>query len=325
MPKEKVLLCHYTSFRIGGPAALFYAAKTVAELGEAAVEARARKLPLFVLGGGTNLLVGDRGFSGFVVKPAMAEIEVRGTEIHAEAGALMSDILRDASEHGLSGLEWAGGLPGTVGGAIRGNAGAFQGEIKDSVKEVESLEIGNPHPKVRRRTNADCRFGYRSSVFKERGGEEIVTAAVLQLQKGDKDEIRARTQEKIRYRKERHPMEYPNVGSIFKNVPLTQIHAEGTREYAESLRTSVCGLRGFSFPVKMDPFPIVPTAALIAATNLKGVSTGGAMVSPKHPNFIVNVLNATASDVKALIEFVGGAVKEKFSILLEEEVMYVGN
>jgi UDP-N-acetylmuramate dehydrogenase len=221
----------------------------------------------------------------------------------------MEDALEFAMRKGLSGLEWAGGLPGTLGGAIRGNAGAFGGEIKDAVAEVTSLDIFGRTPKVLTRKAGDCRFDYRTSIFKEKSGTEVVLSAVLKLKQGDRKAIRGAVEEKVAYRSVRHPMEYPNIGSIFKNVDWCKVPHKHRNELSKI--------------VKLDPFPVVPAAYLIAQAGLKGVAYGGAEISPKHPNFIVNVLEAKASEVKQLIKLVKMKVNEQFGVTLEEEVMYV--
>jgi len=329
MFRNNILLSNYSSYKIGGPAKYFYQAKTAEDLIAAlkrwqAVEEREcidtcrshRVLPnhahIFILGGGTNLIFNDPGFPGLVLQPSLLKLELTKDGIKAEAGVLMSDLLNFAADNSLSGLEWAGGLPGTLGGAIRGNAGAFGGEIKDCIQEVVSLKISGPQSGIIRRSNQECRFGYRNSIFKERDGEEIIISAQLVLKQGDKHKIFQAMEEKIQYRKEKHPMEYPNVGSIFKNVALAQINGKA-RSLLEKLDPQ--------FPVKDDPFPVVPTAYLIAQAGLKGLSYGGARVSEKHPNFIVNFNNAKASDVKKLIGLVKTKVKDKFNIQLEEEVI----
>jgi UDP-N-acetylmuramate dehydrogenase len=307
--KKDISLARYSSYRIGGTAQYFCEPKSVSELQIAVAKARAEHVPIFVLGGGTNLVISDHGFRGVVIKPAFQGLKALRGEIRVGAGVRMADLLQCAAEEGLSGLEWAGGLPGSVGGAVRGNAGAFGGEIKDVVASVESLYIKGVHPKLVTRIAPDCRFGYRTSIFKERSGEEIILSAVLRLGKGDKKAISRSVKEKIQYRKDRHPMEYPNIGSIFKNVELKRI--------PENLLPLVQQV------IKNDPIPVVPTAYLIAEAGLKGISCGGAMVSPKHPNFIVNTVRATAKDVKKLIGLVKATVEEKFGITLEEEVIYV--
>lgn len=312
MFKTGINLSQYSSYKIGGPAKQFSEPETVQGIIKEVERARREQMPVFVLGGGTNLLINDNGFAGLVLHPKLLQIKSESETITAESGVLVSDLLEFAIDHGLSGLEWAGGLPGTLGGAIRGNAGAFGGEIKDCVKEVFSLNIKLEPPKIIKRSNTQCRFGYRSSIFKEFNGEEIVLAAVLQLGAGKKNKIRAAIEEKISYRKEKHPMEYPNIGSIFKNVSLAAINQE-SQQLLKALDPN--------FPVKNDPFPVIPTAYLIAQAGLKGIANGGARVSEKHPNFIVNFNNAKASEVKKLISLVKIKVKEKFNIELEEEVI----
>lgn len=317
MFQSSVELRKFSNYKIGGAARHFYVARSVDDLKRASQKAKKENLPLFILGGGTNLLISDKGFEGLVLKPEIKKLQVSGFKCQVGSGVLVSDLLDFCIGKGLSGLEWAGGLPGTVGGAIRGNAGAFGGEIKDSIAEVVSLDISGKVSKIVKRNNKECKFGYRNSIFKMKdsnpsassGQGEVILEATLALKKGDKKAIRAAIEEKIKYRKERQPLEYPNIGSIFKNVDLKLVPKK---------------IRGdLAHVVKTDPFPVVPTAYLISECGLKGVSWGGAMISPKHPNFIVNILDAKAEDVKILIKLVKSAVKEKFGIKLEEEVIYV--
>ncbi len=333
MPKflENINLSEFSNYKIGGPARFFFEAKNVEEIAWATQEAKRKGLAVFVLGGGTNLLIGDEGFEGLVLKPSLNFLEVEGETIRAGAGAKMADVLDVSAKAGLGGLEWAGGLPGTLGGAIRGNAGCFGGETKDVVSSVESFDAETG--KTITRTNQECNFSYRTSIFKEDGPSrrsrqagEIILSAVLALKKGDASRVAKAIQEKIDYRLSRHPMENPNIGSIFKNVSLARINADVTQIDADTIRVHLRSnprTSAFTVPVKIDPFPVIPAAYLISEAGLKGVSSGGAMVSPKHPNFIVNVLEAKASDVKSLIGLVKSEVKSKFGLELEEEVMEV--
>ncbi len=298
-------LARYSNYKIGGPARYFFTPKSVAELQAGLREAAKRKLKVLVLGGGTNFLFHDGGWEGLVVMPRIRMLAVRGDKIEVGAGAAMSELVAFSAKKELSGLEWAGGLPGTVGGAIRGNAGCFGGETKDSLEEVRSVEVRTGKLKVR--TRKACGFGYRASVFKKNDGKEVIVSAVFRLAPGDSKKVRGSIDEKIRLRKERHPLEYPNIGSIFKNVPLREVPAAKRRRLAQVVKT--------------DPFPVVPAAYLISEAGLKGVTKGGAMVSPKHPNFIVNSLGASAEDVRALIALVKKRVKAKYGIKLEEEVI----
>ena len=304
MFKENIPLVEFTSYKIGGPARYFFEARNLDELGDALREAGGRNLEIFILGGGTNLLMSDEGFDGLMLKPKFDGIEISGDAVRTGAGVLMSELLDFFILHGLNGFEWAGGLPGTVGGAIRGNAGAFGGEMKDVITSVRSFDIETLQ-EVKREASA-CDFGYRSSVFKKREGKEIILSTTFTLKRGDRETVQKSIYEKINYRRERHPWEYPNIGSIFKNVDAGKVPPS---------RLSV-----LEKVIKTDPMPVVPAAYLISEAGLKGVSFGGAMISPKHPNFIVNVLHAKASDVKTLIQLVKNEVAEKFGIILEEEI-----
>jgi len=316
--KENVLLSKFSHYKIGGPARFFFAAKSEKDVRWAIAEAKKRKLPVFILGGGTNILIDDAGFDGLVLRPNIRDIKVKGTAITVGAGVSMADLLKMAIARSLAGLAWAGGLPGTVGGAIRGNAGCFGGEMKDNVVSVRSFDMKTM--KIVTRTERQCAFAYRNSIFKKKYGAEIILSVTLALAKGKKKEIAKVVKERIAYRMERHPLEHPNVGSIFKNVPLDAIHKKGSEKYKKALRESALAFRGSQFSVKSDPFPVIFAAKLISESGLRGVSAGGAMISPKHTNFIVNVLDARSADVMNLIALTKAEVDRKFGIRLEEEI-----
>jgi UDP-N-acetylmuramate dehydrogenase len=304
---ENISLAKHCNYRIGGPARYFCEAASVDEIRTAILFAREKRAPIFILGSGTNLLFADEGFDGLVLKPSLTHLTLQGEIIEVGAGALVSDLLNFTVSHSLSGLEWAGGLPGTVGGAVRGNAGAFKGEIKDRIISVDSLDVDTLE-KISR-NNAECRFAYRSSVFKEKGGKEIILSTKIRLEKGEAGGISAGIQEKINYRLQRHPMEFPNTGSTFKNVDLNLVPPKFRETFASH--------------IKVDPFPVIPTAFLITEAGLKATRCGGAMVSPKHANFIINAEHATAADILSLIALVRQRVFEKFAIPLEEEIQIV--
>lgn len=174
--------------------------------------------------------------------------------------------------------------------------------------EVRSLDIKSLEEKIR--LNSECNFGYRNSIFKlGEGISEFITHAVLRLTNGNREEIKEKIQQKIDYRINRHPMDYPNIGSTFKNIPLSLLSKDLQKEFAQFVKT--------------DPFPIVPTAKLLALCGLKGKRVGDAMISDKHPNFIVNLDNATSEDVEALVEIAKEAIKEKYGIILEEEIIHL--
>ncbi|MDP3014963.1 MAG: UDP-N-acetylmuramate dehydrogenase [bacterium] len=312
MFQENVLLKHHSNYKIGGLAKYFFEAKSIEEIIKAVEKARLIKTPFFILGGGTNILFNDEGFDGLIIKIKNSRLrqgfggQAKIKIIKVDAGVFLERLVEESADTGLSGLEWAAGIPGTLGGAIRGNAGAFGGEIKDVIKEVISLDISGLRSKIIKRNNQDCKFNYRSSIFKSNGAKEIIIEASLLLRKGNRKSIETAIKQNINYRKERQPMEYPSLGSTFKNIDAGKIAKKQHKS--------------FELIIKNDPFPVIPAAYLISKAGLNGVSCGGAMISPKHPNFIVNVLNATASDVKNLIALVKKEVYKKFRIDLEEEI-----
>lgn len=159
--------------------------------------------------------------------------------------------------------------------------------------------------------------------LQKKDGQEIILSATLHLGKGDKKKIAAAIKEKMAYRAKNHPLDYPNIGSIFKNIPLRAIHEKGSAKYKEVLLAGVLAFRGSTFSIKMDPFPVISAAKLISESGLRGVSSGGAMISTKHPNFIVNVLSARSPEVMELITLAKSAVKDKFGVELEEEIQIV--
>ncbi len=312
--QKDVSLKNFSNYKIGGKARYFLEVSNLSELKEGLGKWKriSEILPIFILGAGTNVLISDKGFNGLVIHPKIRFIEKTPSTgskqiISAGSGVLIEDLLVDSVKNSLSGLEWAGGLPGTLGGAIRGNAGAFRGEIKDNIVEVTSFDTKTL--KIEKRGLRDCGLDYRSSVFKGREGEVIISA-LLKLKKGNKKDIKNEIKEKVKYRENRHPLEYPNIGSIFKNIPIEKVPKKLLKELSSS--------------IKDDPFPILPTAKLLAISGLKGKKAGGAMVSEKHPNFIVNFDNASSADVKTLIYKVTKIIMDKYAITLEEEITYLG-
>ena len=316
MLKQNVSLKDYSNYKIGGNASYFFEVfskddliKGLKNWYEISLDFPVNKKEIFVLGNGTNVLFSDDGFYGLVIKNSINGINIQDNIITVGAGEELSSLLDYCVKNSLSGLEWAGGLPGTIGGAVRGNAGAFRGEIKDNLYEVISLNLKTF--KTVKRNNKDCELSYRNSVFKNKAADEIIISVSFKLIKGEKQEIKNKTQEKIEYRRAKHPLEYPNIGSIFKNVPIEKF-----------LDTQMKDLSQY---IKNDPFPLVPTAKLIFLTGLKGERVGDVMVSTKHTNFIVNMGDGKATEVKRLIGFIKDRVREEFSIELEEEIMYIGS
>lgn len=300
--QKNIPLKGFSNYKIGGPAKFLLEVNSIEDLKPDFKEFK----KMMTLGAGSNVLISDEGFDGLVLLNRISGIEIQGESIKVGSGVTIDELLDFCLKHDLSGLEWAGGLPGTIGAAVRGNAGAFKGETKDSVLEVESIDLIKKE--VRKRTNEECLFNYRWSVYKE-NPNEFITKVVLKLKKGNKNEIENSINEKIQYRKEKHPMEYPNIGSTFKNIPIEEVTEHQREEFKDF--------------IKNDPFPVVLTTKLLALAGLKGKREGDAQISEKHPNFIVNLENAKAADVKKLIELAKKTVKDKWEIKLEEEITYL--
>ena len=282
--QKNVLLAKYTTFKIGGPARYFFVAKNKTDLLKAVQEAKNRHWRFFFLGGGSNLLISDKGFNGLVIKMQNTEYKISKNVLTAGAGVSLARLVSVAVNAGLSGMEWASGIPkATLGGAVRGNAGAFNSEIKDLIVTVEVLDTKNL--KTKKFNNQACRFSYRSSVFKK-NSDLIVLSCKLKFKKQKKEEIKKKTREILNYRKSHHPFN-PSAGSIFKN--LKRIRARD----------------------------------LIEKAGLKGKQIGQAQISPVHANFIVNLGGATSQDVLNLINLIKKQVKNKFNIKLEEEIQKI--
>ena len=288
--QKNVPLKNYTTFKIGGPAKYFFVAKSIKDLIKAVKISKRLKLPVFVLAGGSNILVSDEGFNGLVVKVDNSQLIINNlNEIYAEAGVMLPKLVGFASKNSLAGLEWAAGIPGTVGGAVYGNAQAFGGRISGSVKKIEALDIRSL--KVKNFTRAQCRFSLKNSAFKK-NKNLIIISAVLKLNKGSKKEIKEKIRENIKYRKKNHPIAFPSAGSVFVNP--------------ESKKK------------------ILPAGYLIEKCRLSGKKIGKAQISKMHSNFIVNLGGARAKDVLKLINIARKEVKKSFGIKLEAEVQFVG-
>lgn len=313
--QKDVLLSNHSNFKIGGPAKYFLEVFSkddllngLKEWKEISKDFSNQEKRMFVLGSGTNVLFSDAGFDGLIIKNSINSIEKVGEDVMVGTGTPFSRLIDFCIANSLSGLEWAGGLPGTVGGAVRGNAGAYGGETKDNITQVKSIDLNLLEEKIR--TVKECEFNYRTSIFKTGVGEnEIIIFVKFKLNSGKKEEIKKITDEKIESRNKRHPLEYPNVGSIFKNVAVEKFNPEQMKDLNQY--------------IKNDPFPVIPTAKLNFLSGLSGRKVGDAQVSEKHTNFIINLGNAKASEVHSLIKIIKETVFEKFNINLEEEVMFV--
>ena len=290
IPRERILfhqpMKEYTTFRVGGEAECLLMIRQEEELAKLIPYLNRIEQEYFILGNGSNLLVGDKGYRGIVLKfdGEMEQVSVDGTHITAKAGALLSKVAATAKDNGLTGLEFAAGIPGSIGGGIVMNAGAYDGEMK---QVVESVRVMDSDGQISVLDNDTMEFGYRTSIIKNR--PFIVLEVVLQLAEGDREQIGARMEELMQLRRSKQPLEYPSAGSTFKRP-------EGY--YA---------------------------GKLIMDAGLRGYRIGGAQVADKHCGFIINTGKATAADIREVIEEVQQRVKERFHVALEPEVVFLGD
>lgn len=289
VPEKNIYLqesmADHTTFRIGGPADCFVQIENMDQLIQVQRYLGQVETPFFILGNGSNLLVSDKGYQGVILQIGreMSKIDVSDTVIAAEAGASLAQVARAALEHGLTGLEFAAGIPGTVGGGVVMNAGAYDGSLSQVVTQVN---VVNKDGECMELENQSMEFGYRTSTI--RNSRFTVTKVIMQLERGDKEQIRARMDELALKRREKQPLEYPSAGSTFKRP------------------------QGYF------------AGKLIMDAGLRGFRIGGAKVSDKHCGFIVNMGGATAEDVRDVIFEVQERVKDRFNVNLEPEVLFLG-
>lgn len=276
----------FTSFKAGGKADLLVIPSSEEELKYILQQLVRFKLPFITMGKGTNLLIRDGGYHGIIIRfdDAFSQIQVEGTTIIAGAGASLSSVARVAMEHGLSGMEFASGIPGSLGGGVFMNAGAYDGELKDVVRDVQVLSHDGLQTRLVK--NEMMNYGYRQSTLM--ATQEIVLSASLSLRIGDREDITAKMKEFNDRRNQKQPMEWPSAGSFFKRP-------EGY--YA---------------------------GKLIQDAGLKGLTIGGAQVSTKHSGFIINVGDATATDIISLMHVIQATILDQFGVAIEPEVRIVG-
>ena len=278
-------MSRHTTFRIGGEAACFIRISSEEQLRKLIPYFENVGIEYFVLGKGSNLLVGDKGYPGVIlqISDACQQIEAEENRLQVQAGAALSKVALFAMERGLEGLEFAAGIPGTVGGGVVMNAGAYGGEMK---QVVESVRVLSSEGEILTLDNDTMEFGYRTSIIRNRNF--TVLSVTFRLREGNREEIRARIEAFQKRRMEKQPLNYPSAGSTFKRP-------EG---YFAGKLIMDAGLRGFQI--------------------------GDARVSDKHCGFVVNVGKATARDVTDVIEEVQEKVRERFGVSLEREVIYLG-
>ena len=291
IPKDNILynedMKKHTTFKIGGPAECFIKIKTKEELKEILNIAKENKIPVTILGNGSNILVLDGGIEGITLTIKIEYIDIKQNgekyKIYVGGGYKLSKLAQICLKNEISGFEELSGIPGTIGGAVSMNAGADGKEMKDIVEKIKCVDINGNEKEF---SNEEANFEYRKSIFK--GNSYIVTEVVLNLEKGKYEEIKAKMGEYAQYRKTKQPIEYPSAGSTFK--------------------------RGKDYI----------TAKLIDDAGLKGYSIGDAVVSTKHSGFVINKGNASAKDVLDLVKYIKDTIEEKFNKQIELEIEVVG-
>lgn len=303
-------MARHTSFRVGGPARLYVVAQTVAELLDIVAYAKQEDIPFAFYGGGSNLLVADEGFEGVVIQAGMRAIVVDGQIITAEAGAITGMVARKSVDAGLKDFEWAVGVPGTIGGAVYGNAGCYGGEMKDVVIDVDAIRLSD----MKRVTlkNSDCHFGYRSSFFKKEPHLLLSTRIELPLAE-DIQVSKDRLQWVVDERKSKQPLGESSAGCAFKNW-----------DFHDESELAILKREIPEIPEAMLKAKRISAGWLIDQANMLGASIGDVSVSEKHGNFMVNKGKAKAADIIALISRVKMKVRDTFGIELEEEVQLLG-
>ncbi len=278
-------MSQHTTFKIGGPADYFLMPDKGEDVGRVIKICKEKEIPYFILGNGSNLLVGDGGYRGAVIQiyRNMSSVTVEGNEITAQAGALLSAVAAAAKNASLTGFEFAGGIPGTIGGAVVMNAGAYGGEMKDVLTEVTVM---NAEGDIFTLPTEELELGYRTSIIKTAG--YIVLEAKIRLKEGNPEVIRETMKDLTIRRTTKQPLEYPSAGSTFKRP-------EGY----------------FAGKLIMD-------------SGLAGYQVGGAQVSEKHCGFVINAGDATARDVRTLMDNVRDIVYKKYGVTLEPEVKFLG-
>lgn len=276
----------HTTFRVGGPAECFITVDSRKQLAKALSYLLLTGWDFFIVGNGSNLLVGDRGYRGVVIRlgAEFSGIEVSGEKMTVGAGALLGSAAKAALEAGLTGFEFAAGIPGTLGGAVRMNAGAYGGEMKQVVEYVEVMGMDG---EILYLDNETMEFGYRTSAIKNR--PYVVLGAQLKLKAGEKEKIAEIMRDLAQKRREKQPLEFPSAGSTFKRP------------------------EGYF------------AGKLIQDAGLSGKSVGGAQISEKHCGFVINRGDATAADVSQLIRETQQTVQDKFGVTLEPEVIFLGD
>jgi len=313
MPVEKIIkknidLTPYTTWRIGGRAEFFAVVNNARELIVAVNWAKAKKLPVNVLAGGSNLLIVNQKIKGLVIKISGQDYSIEKNYLTCWGGTGLTKLAQVAAQAGLSGLEWACGIPGSVGGAVRGNAGAYGSDMAGAVAEVTAYDSAKG--RLIKLNQRACGFAYRDSVFKT-NNNLLIAGVKLKLAKGEPGRIKKIGEKYFRHRLKSKPKQ-PSAGCVFKNLPYQKAVKQNQR-LAEALAAQGLVRHGK-----------IAAGYLIDRLGFKGLAKGGAKVSRRHANFIINTGQAQAKDVIYLVNLIKKKIKREYKIKLEEEIQYFG-
>jgi UDP-N-acetylmuramate dehydrogenase len=306
--KKNINLAKFTTFKIGGSAEFFVEVASINELVEAILWAERENIKFTLIGGGSNILINDKGVSGLVIKIDIDYIKIDQNKLEVGAGVFFSQAVTLAFENSFSGLEWAVGIPGFIGGAVRGNAGAFGSATGDTIDKVIVYDV-NEKAIVEYTKNA-CSFNYRSSIFKLRNNL-IVLKAIFKLKKEKKSIIKEIMDKNSKIRILNRP-KGKTAGSIFKNVQVSELLAYNSSLLTKAAKEKV--IRG----------KMIPAGWIIDQAGLRGRIIGGAKISDEHANVIINWQQAASDDVIRLISLVKTKVRNKLKVQLSEEIEYIG-
>lgn len=297
-----------TTYQIGGHANFYIEVKTKEELVAAIDWAKKNDKEFLILGGGSNVLVNSNKIDSLVVKLANNEIIIRGIRLECGAAANLQKATRQSFGQGLTGLEWAIGIPGSVGGAVRGNAGAFGSSIEENIETIEVYNVQKGIFDLYSRNISG--FSYRNSIFKE-SPNLIIWSVALRLNEGNKEEIDALAEENMKRRVCSQP-KYPSAGCVFKNIMFEDLKESNSRlaDMAEQKGVVKGGKVGAGW--------------VISQLGVQGKKIGEAKISLEHANFIVNTGGASSDDVVMLISYIKQQVRDKYGVQLQEEIQYFG-
>jgi len=305
--EHNITLADFTTFKIGGPADYFIRVQQSEETLAALRWAQDQQVRVFILGGGSNILFPDEGYRGLVIKLDYQQLVIANEQVTVGSGYSLAELIKKTLAESLIGLEFAAGIPGSVGGAVVGNAGTYGESMNDVLDYINYIDIDTLQSKHMNTTDGD--FAYRHSTFKEHN--YIITEVALSLHKGEAFASQAIINERLAIRQAKHPLE-PSAGCIFKNILMDQVDTAALKKHQLDLTA-------------FEQYNKIPAGFLIDSLDLKGLTIGGAQISLKHANYIINNGSATAKDIITLVSLIKQRVRDTYGIQLQEEARFVYN